>query len=245
MKPVLEIHDLEVWRDNALAVEVEHLAVNSGDVLALIGPNGSGKSSLLLAIARLLKHRHGTISFNGFELNKKSDVEYRRHLGLVLQEPMLVDTSVSNNVGMGLRFRRVSREEIANRSDKWLERFGISHLRNRSACNLSGGEAQRVSLARAFVLEPDLLLLDEPFSALDSPTRISLLNDLHTILAETSTTTIFISHNLDEANRLANRMAIILKGKLLQQGSPDQIYANPTNDDVRSFLGLSGDLQPT
>jgi len=245
LKPVLEIQDLEVWRDNALAVEVEHLAVNTGDVLAIIGPNGSGKSSLLLAIARLLKHRQGTISFNGFELNRKSDVEYRRHLGLVLQEPMLVDTSVSNNVGMGLRFRRVSREEIANRSDKWLERFGISHLRDRSACNLSGGEAQRVSLVRAFVLEPDLLLLDEPFSALDSPTRISLLDDLHTILAETNTTTVFISHNLDEANRLANRMAIILKGKLLQQGSPDEIYANPTNDDIRSFLGLSGTLQPT
>ena len=181
--------------------------------------------------------------FNGLELGKRSDVEYRRHLGLVLQEPMLVDTSVANNAAMGLRFRRVSREETAHRTDKWLERFGISHLRDRSACNLSGGEAQRVSLVRAFVLEPELLLLDEPFSALDSPTRINLLDDLHTILAETGTTTLFISHDLNEANTLANRMAIFLKGKLRQQGTPEEIYTNPIDDDVQSFLGLDGNSQ--
>ncbi|MFC2063829.1 ATP-binding cassette domain-containing protein [Chloroflexota bacterium] len=243
MRPVLEIHNLEIWRDNVLAVEVEHLAVHSGDVMAIIGPNGAGKSSLLLAIARLLKPRQGTIVFNGLEPGKISDVEFRRHLGLVLQEPMLIDTSVANNAAMGLRFRRVSREETVRRTDKWLDRFGISHLRDRSACNLSGGEAQRVSLVRAFVLEPELLLLDEPFSALDSPTRISLLDDLHTILAETGTTTLFISHDLNEANALANRMAIFLKGKLRQQGTPEEIYTNPIDDDVQSFLGLDGNSQ--
>ena len=239
MNPVLEILDLEVWRDEKLAVKVEHLSVNKGDVLAIIGPNGAGKSSLLLAIARLLKPRQGTICFNGFELNKRSDVEYRRHLGLVLQEPLLVDASVASNVAMGLRFRRIGRDVIKKRTDLWLERFGISHLRSRSACNLSGGEAQRVSLARAFAIQPNLLLLDEPFSALDAPTRINLLEDLHRILAETGTTTLFISHDLKEASQLANRMAILLNGRLRQQGTPEELYANPIEDDVRTFLGIS------
>jgi tungstate transport system ATP-binding protein len=240
LNPVLEILDLEVWRSEKLAVKVEHLSVNKGDVLAIIGPNGAGKSSLLLAIARLLKPNQGTIRFNGFGLDKRADVKYRRHLGLVLQDPLLVDASVASNVAMGLRFRRISREEIRIRTDKWLERFGITHLRDRSACNLSGGEAQRVSLARAFVLQPNLLLLDEPFSALDAPTRINLLEDLNRILAETGTTTIFISHDLSEASRLANRMAILLDGMLRQQGTPEEIYADPVGDDVRAFLGLTG-----
>jgi len=138
-----------------------------------------------------------------------------------------------------LRFRRIPQEETRKRTDQWLERLEISHLRDRSACTLSGGEAQRVSLARAFVLQPDLMLLDEPFSALDAPTHNKLLEDLHSILDETNTTTLFISHDLEEASRLANRMAILLNGKLRQLDTPDDIYSNPIDDEVRNFLGLS------
>ena len=239
MNPVLEILDLEVWRDKNLAVKIEHLEVNKGDVLTIVGPNGAGKSSLFLAIARLLKPKQGIIRFQGKELKRHDEVEYRRHLGLVLQEPMLMDVSVTRNVAMGLRFRRIPQEETRKRTDRWLERLEISHLRDRSACTLSGGEAQRVSLARAFVLQPDLMLLDEPFSALDAPTHNKLLEDLHSILDETNTTTLFISHDLEEASRLANRMAILLNGKLRQLDTPDDIYSNPIDDEVRNFLGLS------
>ncbi len=238
MNTLLEIKDLRIRRGEKIVIEVDHLTVDQGEVLSIIGPNGAGKSSLLLAVARLLKPERGDILFKGQKISKRSDTQYRRHLGLVLQEPLLLDTSVSENVSLGLRFRHVSRSEIQNRTETWLKRLGIDHLRKRSACNLSGGEAQRVSLARSFALQPDLLLMDEPFSALDSPTRLRLLEELHAILAETNTTTIFISHDLKEASLLGDRMAVILNGKLRQCGTPAEIYADPKDDEVRAFLSL-------
>lgn len=238
MNALLEIRDLLIKRGQKTVVEVDHLEVQKGDVLAIIGPNGAGKSSLLLAVARLLKPDRGTIHFNGLQLNNSSDVQYRRHLGLVLQEPLLLDATVFQNVAIGLHFRHLSRPEIQHRTDAWLKRLGIEHLRERSACNLSGGEAQRVSLARSFALQPDLLLLDEPFSSLDSPTRLRLLEELHLILAETNTTTLFISHDLKEASQLGDKIAIILDGRLRQAGTPEEIYTHPKDDQVRAFLSL-------
>jgi len=238
LNTLLEINDLQIRRGDKIVVEVDHLSVEQGEVLSIIGPNGAGKSSLLLAVARLLKPERGTIHFNGFRITKRSDTEYRRHLGLVLQEPLLLDASVYNNVAVGLNFRHLPKSEIRRRTDIWLKRLDIDHLRSRSACSLSGGEAQRVSLARSFALQPDLLLLDEPFSALDSPTRLRLLEELHAILIETNTTTLFITHDLKEASSLGDRMAIILFGKLRQCGTPAEIYANPMDDEVRKFLSL-------
>jgi len=238
LNTLLEIRDLQIRRGDKIVIEVDHLAVEQGEVLSIIGPNGAGKSSLLLAVARLIKPERGTIHFSGFKITKRSDTEYRRHLGLVLQEPLLLDATVYKNVAIGLHFRHLPLPEIRDRTETWLKRLGIDHLRLRSACQLSGGEAQRVSLARSFALQPDLLLLDEPFSSLDSPTRLRLLEELHAILAETNTTTLFISHDLKEASVLGDRMAVILSGKLCQCGTPEEIYANPIDDEVRAFLSL-------
>jgi tungstate transport system ATP-binding protein len=238
LSALLEIRDLLIKRGQNTVVEVDHLDIKQGEVLAIIGPNGAGKSSLMMAVARLLKPERGQILFKGLQVTNSSDTQYRRHLGLVLQEPLLLDTTVYENVATGLHFRHVSRPEIQRRTEIWLKRFGIDHLRQRPARNLSGGEAQRVSLARSFALQPDLLLLDEPFSALDSPTRMHLLEELHAILAETNTTTIFITHDLKEASHLGDRMAVILNGKLHQCGTPAEIYANPKDDEVRAFLSL-------
>jgi len=238
LNSLLEIRDLRVRLGEKIAIEVDHLTVDQGEILSIIGPNGAGKSSLLLAVARLLKPEQGEIHFRGRQITKSSDTQYRRHLALVLQEPLLLDTSVSNNVSLGLRFRRLSRSEIKSRTSTWLKRLDIDHLSKRSACDLSGGEAQRVSLARSFALRPDLLLLDEPFSALDSPTRLRLLEELHAILAETNTTTLFISHDLKEASQLGDRMAVILNGKISQCGTPAEVYKYPKDDEVRAFLSL-------
>jgi tungstate transport system ATP-binding protein len=238
LSTVLEVRELVIRRDRKIVVEVEHLAIEKGEVLAVIGPNGSGKSSLLLAVARLLKPEHGEIIFDGEHTRPETHLEYRRRLGLVLQEPLLLDISVFDNVATGLHFRHVPRAEVKIRTETWLKRLGIEHLSKRPARSLSGGEAQRVSLARALVLQPELLLLDEPFSALDAPTRIRLLEDIHSILAETDTTTIFITHDLKEATQLGDRLAIILNGKIHQQGTPQDVYAHPKDDDVRAFLGL-------
>jgi len=237
MSALLEVRDLRVLRDRRPVLEIERLAVESGEVLAVVGPNGAGKSSLLLAAARLLKPERGEIRFGGQPADAMSDLDYRRRIGLVLQEPLLLDTSVFENVAAGLHFRHLPKEEITRRVGVWLERLGIEALRQRPAARLSGGEAQRVSLARAFALQPQLLLLDEPFSSLDAPTRLRLLDDLHALLAETSTTTVFITHDLKEAGRIARRVAVLLDGRLRQVGAPEQVFSAPADEDVAAFLG--------
>ena len=237
MTVLLEIHNLRLSRARRPVLAIEHLDVETGQVLAVVGPNGAGKSSLLLVLARLLRPDQAEIRFEGQPSNTLRDLDYRRRIGLVLQEPLLLDGSVFDNVAMGMRFRHVPKEEITRRVETWLERLGIADLRHRSASQLSGGEAQRVSLARAFSIEPQLLLLDEPFSSLDAPTRARLLEDLRTLLAETSTTTIFITHDLNEATRLANRLAVLLDGCLRQIGTPDEVFSAPANAEVAAFLG--------
>lgn len=237
MTALVELRGLRVVRDRRLVLEIEHLAVEPGQVLAIVGPNGAGKSSLLLVLARLLKPERGEIFFSGRPADQLSDLDYRRRIGLVLQEPLLLDTSVFENVATGLRFRHLPRAEITRRVETWLERLGIASLRLRSAARLSGGEAQRVSLARAFALQPELLLLDEPFSSLDSPTRSRLLDDLHALLAETSTTTILITHDLKEAAYLAGWVAVLLGGRVRQAGLPEQVFSTPVDDEVAAFLG--------
>jgi tungstate transport system ATP-binding protein len=237
MSALLEIHGLCLRRERRPVLEIEHLAVEAGEVLAVVGPNGAGKSSLLLALARLLKPLRGEILFGGVPVEGQGDLDYRRRIGLVLQEPLLLDSSVFENVAAGLRFRHVPRGEIAPRVDAWLDRLGIAPLRRRPALKLSGGEAQRVSLARAFVLRPQLLLLDEPFSSLDAPTRARLLDDLHALLAETATTTVLVTHDLKEAAQLAGRLAVLLDGRLRQVGPPQEVFSAPADGEVAAFLG--------
>jgi len=157
---------------------------------------------------------------------------------MVFQEPLLFDTTVFNNVASGLKIRGMKRGEIRDRAMKQLERFGISHLNDRSARTLSGGEAQRTSLARAFALQPEILLLDEPFSSLDPPTRDSLIEDLEHILQQTRTTAVFATHDRLEALRLSNRMAVMNEGKILQIGFPGEVMNHPVNEIVASFVGV-------
>lgn len=236
MKPLVEIRDLLVLRGKHPALQLDRLAIQKGEVLAIVGPNGAGKSTLLLALARLLKPQKGEILFNGRQSLAESDTKYRRRIALVMQDPLLFDTSVFENVASGLKFRGVPRDEIRHKVSLWLKRLDVEHLSTRRAGRLSGGEAQRVSLARALVLEPQLLLLDEPFSALDPPTRSRLLEDLGTLLDETSTTTVFVTHDLGEATQLAGRMVIIIGNRLRQIGKPEDVFGYPADEEVAQFL---------
>ncbi len=161
---------------------------------------------------------------------------------MVFQEPLLFDTTVFNNVASGLRIRGLKRDEIRDRAIGELERFGIGHLKGRSARTLSGGEAQRTSLARAFALRPEILLLDEPFSSLDPPTRDSLIEDLEHILQQTRTTALFATHDRLEALRLSDRIAVMNQGKILQMGSPEEVANHPVNELVASFMGMEAIL---
>jgi tungstate transport system ATP-binding protein len=234
--PLVEIRDLLVKRGDHPALQLGFLNINKGEVLAIVGPNGAGKSTLLLTLARLLKSEKGEIIFNGQKAENDSDTTYRRRIALVLQDPLLFDTSVFENVASGLKFRGAGKDEIKRRVELWLERLGVAHLSKRRAGQLSGGEAQRVSLARALVLEPELLLLDEPFSALDPPTRARILNDLKRVLAEIQTTTVFVTHDLPEAKKMAERIAVIIGNHLRQAGKPDDVFSHPKDKDVSAFF---------
>jgi tungstate transport system ATP-binding protein len=236
MRVLVEIRDLSVKRGGHPVLQLNELSILEGEVLAVVGPNGAGKSTLLLTLARLLKPERGKISFNGRQVSAESDTAYRRRIALVMQDPLLFDTSVFDNVASGLRFRSAAKDVIRRDVPLWLERLGVGHLSKRRAGELSGGEAQRVSLARALVLKPQLLLLDEPFSALDPPTRSRLLEDLGALLNETATTTVFVTHDLNEAAQLAGRMAVIVSNRLRQAGSPEDVFSKPVDQDVAQFV---------
>jgi len=234
----MEARDLQVIRNGNIILNVDHLQVYQGETLAVIGPNGAGKSTLLLALSRLLKPDHGEILFQNQPIQDLDDLRYRRQIALVLQAPLLLDVSVFDNVATALRFRGLPRDEVKQRVNGWLERLGILSLSRRRAATLSGGEAQRTSLARAFSIQPQVLMLDEPFSALDAPTRTRLLEDFHKLLSATSITTIFITHDLDEALYLGDRVAVLLEGKIRQVGPPQGVFSAPADPGVADFVGV-------
>jgi len=236
--PILGIKDLVVRHGDQTVLQVGSLDIQEGEVLAVIGPNGAGKSTLLLVLGRLLHPDAGQVCFRGKPIEQEDELAYRRRIALVLQEPLLLHRSVYDNVAAGLKFRGLPQTEVKLRTEQWLDRLEINHLRDRPANRLSGGEAQRTSLARAFVLQPELLLLDEPFSALDAPTRSRLLQDLHTLLSQTNITTVFITHDLDEPLLHGDRVAVLLGGVLRQVGRPQDVFTAPSDGEVAAFVGL-------
>jgi tungstate transport system ATP-binding protein len=233
---MIRIRDLLIRRNGRNTLEVDSLDIARGETLTVVGPNGAGKSTLLLALAHLLKPARGDIQFDGRSVTKWNDLEYRRKISYVFQAPLLMDMSVEQNVALGLKFRGISREESQERADRWIKAMGIESLVGRRAGELSGGEAQRVSIARAFVLEPELLLLDEPFAALDPPTRSKLLEDLSNLLREDHRTAVFVTHNLNEAAKVSHRIAVVVGGMLRQVGTVREIKAHPADEAVEAFL---------
>lgn len=221
---MLRVENLRLELGGREIFHIDDLAIHMGEVLALVGPNGAGKSSLLLTLALLQPPTSGAIHIDGETANNGNTLSLRRRMAVVFQEALLLDFTVRQNIMAALRIRGVPRNDAAERMTHWLERFGISHLAQQQARVLSGGEAQRTSLARAFALEPEVLLLDEPFAALDYPTRKSLLNDLGQLLADMSMTTLFVTHDYTEIPYLANRVAVLHEGKILKDGSLNEVF---------------------
>lgn len=236
---LLQARDLCVHRGAAQVLDVPALALRTGEVLALMGPNGAGKSTLMLALAALLPCSRGELRFRGAELRSRGDRDaFRRRLTMVFQDPLLFDATVAQNIAAGLKLRGIPAAERAPRVAAWARRFGIEGLLDRSARQLSGGEAQRTALARAFVLEPEILFLDEPFAALDAQTREGLMADLGQILAQTGTTAVLSTHDQGEAARLAHRLAILREGRIIQIGGLREVVNHPVDPFVAAFVGM-------
>jgi tungstate transport system ATP-binding protein len=233
---MIQIRDLIIQRNYSNVLQIDSLDIQRGETLTVVGPNGAGKSTLLLALARLLKPSQGDIFYDGKSLKQWDELEYRRRISLVFQSPLLMDMTVEQNVALGLKFRGTPKEETQERVRKWMRQLGVESLSKRRAGRLSGGEAQRVSLARAFVLEPELLLLDEPFAALDPPTHAKLLDDLSVLLKQDHRTAVFVTHNLNEATKLSHRIAVMIAGMLRQVGTAKQIKSKPADETVAAFL---------
>ena len=236
---LLEAINLHVKRGGASVLDIPSFHLNKGEVVSLIGPNGAGKTTLLETLACLLKPVSGELRFRGLKVGTDvSFLDYRRRLAMVFQDALLFDTTVFNNVGSGLTIRGVKRPQAPPLIMEQLERFGISHLAGRGGRRLSGGEAQRTSLARAFATGPEVLLLDEPFGSLDEPSRESLIEDLQAALRNTGTTALFATHDRTEALRLSDRIGVMKDGRLIQIGTPEEVMNHPASEFVASFVGV-------
>jgi len=241
---LLELVGVKVERGGVPVLDVPSFQLCEGEFVSLIGPNGSGKSSLLLTLMCLLRRVEGRILYRGEEV--KTDREalaLRRRIAMVLQEPLLFDASVYENVASGLRFRGYGRAETRRHVSTCLERFNLTHMADRSARKLSGGEARRVSLARAVAVEPDLLLLDEPFANLDLPTRQSITEDLERTVRSTGMAAILVTHDRTEALRLSDRIVVMHDGKIVQADAPAVVMSSPANEFIAVCMGMETVLE--
>lgn len=233
----VKANNIKYKRGGKQILDVEQFCLEQGEIMALIGINGSGKSTLVQVLALLQSPDAGNVFIQGEEATPQNMLRLRRRMAVVFQEPLLLDTTVYNNVASGLRLRRHKKAEIHSRVMEWLKRLGVDSLACSSTRFLSGGEAQRVSLARALVLEPEVLFLDEPFAALDYPTKKALHSDFYDIIKSTRISTLLVTHDPYEIPALANRVTVLEAGKIIQQGATQTLFANPVNDYVAFMAG--------
>lgn len=212
------------------------LTVNSGEFFSLLGPSGCGKTTLLRLIAGLERPDQGNIRLNGVEISHLTPA--RRQIGLVFQDYALFPhLNVRDNIAYGLKTRQVSAAETIKRVNELIDLFELEHLAKRPIQQLSGGEQQRVAIARALAPRPEVLLLDEPFSALDYALRRRLRGDLKKYQRLLGITTVFVTHHQEEALAISDRIGLMQEGTMLQVGEPAAVYQNPVNRFVAEFLG--------
>jgi tungstate transport system ATP-binding protein len=217
-------------------VSVESLQVYEQEVLAILGPNGAGKTTLFRLLALLEQPDAGSVLYHGKKVDIH-DLASRRRTAAVFQRPLLFQGSVEDNIRFGLRFRRLPRAEVATKIQRTLELMGITHLAAADMRTLSGGEMQRVALARALALEPEILFLDEPTSNLDVHVRRRFREDLRRVVDSLAATVVIITHEHSEALALAQRVAVIQDGAVVQIGTPEEVFTHPQNAFVADFTG--------
>ena len=226
----LRAHGLCIERGGRTVLQGVDVEVQRGDVLAVLGPNGAGKSTLLAGLAGLLSPSDGR-------------VEHEGRIAMALQTSALARRSALANVEAALAWWGVPSDDRRRRALDALGQLGVAELAERSAQTLSGGEARRVHLARVLALDPDNLLLDEPFAGLDTGTRGELLYDTYELLAAPTRTTVVVLHDRVEAWALADRVAVMLDGRIAAEGPPKEIFGAPPTPEVAAFVGFAGRVE--
>jgi thiamine transport system ATP-binding protein len=240
----LDVRDLTVRFGATLAVDHVDLAVPAGSVVAVLGPSGCGKSTLLRAVAGLESPASGAVSYDGRDL--AGTPTHKRGFALMFQDGQLFEhLDVAANIAYPLRLRHRSRTDQRDKVSELLTLVGLEGYADRVPATLSGGERQRVALARALAVEPRLLLLDEPLSALDRGLRERLAGELHDILRAAGATAMLVTHDHEEAFAVADRMAVMREGRIVQAGTLEEVWSRPADGWTAAFLGyatvLTGD----
>ena len=228
--------DLEVRHRDRLALSVERIALREGEILGILGPNGAGKSTLMRVMALLQMPTSGRVWFRNRTGSRAAEA-LRQASAAVFQRPHLWTGTVAFNVSMGLRFHRVSASEVRPRVERIGELLGIDSLLDQPVSTLSGGEAQRTALARALVVEPDVLFLDEPTANLDAEVKTALRQDIERLARTRAGSTLLVTHDQHEAFSLADRIVVLEEGRLVQDGSPADLYENPATLYIAGLTG--------
>jgi osmoprotectant transport system ATP-binding protein len=228
------------------AVHDVDLTVEAGEFAVLLGPSGCGKSTLVRTINRLVEPTTGTVAIDGVDVRRRDANELRREIGYVIQAVGLFPHyTVAQNVAIVPGLLGWERARIAARVAELLRliRLDPAQYRDRKPRQLSGGEAQRVGVARALAAEPRVLLMDEPFAAVDAIVRASLQDEIARVHRELGTTIVFVTHDVDEALRLADRVVVMNAGYVVQSGAPDELLEHPADDFVRHLVGVDAETR--
>ncbi len=221
-----------------LAVDHIDLTIKNGEFFTLLGPSGCGKTTLLRMIAGFNSIEDGFIRFDETVINEVP--AHKRDIGMVFQNyAIFPHLTVAENVAYGLKARKVPADEVKRRVAEALKLVQIEHLATRKPNELSGGQQQRVALARAFVVEPTILLMDEPLSNLDAKLRVEMRTTIKKLQRNLGITTIYVTHDQEEALAISDRIAVMRDGKIMQVGTPEEIYRHPQNAFVANFIGVS------
>lgn len=237
---MLDFKNITKTFKNQTVIDNISFTVNKGEFIVIVGPSGCGKTTTLKMINKLISPTSGNIYLDGKDISKEDTIKLRRNMGYVIQQTgLLPHMTVGENIGLIPRLEKWSEDEILERTNELLKMVGMEpdQYVDRYPCELSGGQQQRIGVARAWATNPDIILMDEPFSALDPITRNQLQDELFELHQESKKTMIFVTHDMDEALKLGDRICLMKGGNILQFDTPEEILNNPANDFVKEFIG--------
>lgn len=229
----------KIFKNNIVLYDI-NLKLEEGNIIVFVGPSGCGKTTTVKMINRLIKPTSGQVFINGEDISNKNVIELRRNIGYVIQQTGLFPhMTIKENIGIVAKMQKMNSQEIESKTRELMEMVGLDYEKfaNRYPAELSGGQQQRVGIARALITNPDIILMDEPFSALDPITRSQLQDELLNIQTQFKKTIIFVTHDMDEAIKIADKICIMGKGRIIQYDDPETILKNPANEFVSDFVG--------